>query len=273
LVESQASSSDPADVVPLLIVFVVGACVGSFLNVCITRIPKKESIVFPASHCRNCLAPIAFFDNIPLLSFLLLKGRCRACGMPIPLRYEFVELVTAILALTLFLRFGSSWLFFVYAIFVGGLVVVSFVDLEEGIVPDIVSLPGTVLGLTLSGLAWLLSIDEFPSPLNSLLGALLGGGMFWVVAFVYEWFRGREGLGFGDVKLMAMIGAFLGWSGVPITLFVGAGLGSLWGIGLMLVRGVDTKHALPFAPFLCTGAFVNLIWGTHLAAWYLTGLR
>lgn len=253
----------------LLVVFVFGACIGSFLNVCITRIPREESVVRPGSHCRTCLASIAFSDNVPLLSFLLLKGRCRACGVRIPLRYPAVELVTATLALSLFLRFGFTWLFFGYAIFVGGLVVVSFIDLEERIVPDVVSLPGIVLGLTLSVLFWLLSINGFPTPLNSVLGVLLGGGMLLLVAWAYERCTGREGMGGGDIKLLAMIGAFVGWSGVPVTLFVGAFLGSLWGVVLILVRRVDTKYALPFAPFLCTGALFYLVWGTGLVARYL----
>lgn len=265
-----SNQADLAELLSLFIVFVFGACVGSFLNVCVTRIPQQASVVRPASHCQNCLAAIPFFDNIPLLSFLLLKGRCRACGVRIPFRYPVVEFVTAILALTLFLRFGFSWLFLGYSIFAGALVVVSFIDLEQRIVPNIVSLPGVVLGLVFSVLAWLLAITPFPTPLNSLLGVLLGGGMFWIVALVYEWLRGREGLGFGDVKLMAMIGAFLGWSGIPVTLFVGSLLGAVWGLGLMLVKGVDSKYALPFAPFLCTGALVDLLWGADLVTRYLT---
>lgn len=252
-----------------LLAFIAGACVGSFLNVCITRMPENESVVLPRSRCRQCLSPIAFFDNIPILSFLLLRGRCRACGTPIPARYLVVELLTATLAVCLFLRFGLSWLFFIYFLFISALIVISFIDLEVRIVPDVISLPGIVLGIGLAFLNRLFEIGNFPTPVESLLGSVFGGGLLLVVAWAYERVTGREGLGGGDVKLLAMIGAFLGWAAVPVTLFVGAFLGSIWGIGLMVAKGVDTKHALPFAPFLCAGALFYLMWGPEFAARYL----
>jgi leader peptidase (prepilin peptidase)/N-methyltransferase len=224
----------------------------------------------PESHCRYCRAPIAFYDNIPIVSFVLLHGRCRSCGMRIPVRYLLVELLTAVLAVILFLRFGLSWLLLVHFVFVSALVVVSVVDLEMRIVPNSISLPGVVLGIALSILTWWFQIKHFPTPLDTFSGVLLGGGLLLLVAWTYEWLTGREGLGGGDVKLMAMIGAFLGWSAVPVTLFVGAVLGSIWGIGLMFAKGVDSKYALPFAPFLCTGALFYLLWGAEFAARYLT---
>lgn len=255
---------------PFLLAFIVGACVGSFLNVCITRIPERESVVVPGSHCRSCGTPVALSDNIPLISFLWLRGRCRACGAPIPVRYLIVELLTAALAVILLLRWGASWPLVVHSVFVGGLVVVSFVDLEAGIVPDRISLSGIALGIALSLSNRLFGRADLPAPLDSLLGVLLGGGLLLAVAWVYERVTGREGLGMGDVKLLAMIGAFLGWASVPVTLFVGALAGSAWGIGLMLVKGVDSKHALPFAPFLCAGALCALFWGPDFAVRHLT---
>lgn len=255
---------------PFLLAFTAGACVGSFLNVCITRIPERESVVVPRSHCRSCRAPIALSDNIPLVSFLWLRGRCRACGAPIPVRYLIVELLTAALAVILLLRYGASWPLVVYSVFLGGLVVVSFVDLEAGIVPDRISLPGIALGVTVSLSNRFFGRADFPGPLDSLLGVLLGGGLLLAVAWAYGRVTGREGLGMGDVKLLAMIGAFLGWASVPVALFVGALAGSAWGIGLMLVKGVDSKHAVPFAPFLCAGALCALLWGPDFAVRHLT---
>jgi len=180
-----------------------------------------------------------------------------------------VELLTALLAVAVFVRFGSSLLFLVHFLFIGALIVVAFTDLEVRIVPDRISLPGIALGVGVALLTWSFGVEDFPTPLDSLLGVILGGGLLLAVAWTYERLTGRAGLGGGDVKLLAMIGAFLGWSGVPVTLFVGALSGSLWGIGLMLAKGVGRKHALPFAPFLCAGALFYLMWGPEFADRFL----
>jgi len=193
-----------------LIVFVFGALVGSFLNVCILRIPKGESIVSPPSHCPACKSSIPFYDNIPLISYLILRARCRYCGAKISFRYFVVELLMAALAVALLLRVGLGLGYFAYFVFVASLIVITFIDLDERIVPDVISLPGIGLGLLLSIVNWLLPMDPLsvlPSPVSSLIGVLLGGGSLLGVAWAYQLFTGREGMGGGDVKLLAMVGA------------------------------------------------------------------
>src|SRR5215470_5136518 len=203
-----------------VIVFVFGAAIGSFLNVCIVRIPKGQSITTPPSHCPNCQAPIRGYDNIPLLSYLCLRGRCRACSARISPRYFFVELLTGALTVVLFLRFGVMPAFLLYLVFVAALIVVSFIDLELQIIPDVISLPGIAVGLVASFLNTPWPREHLalpPAPLDSALGILAGGGFLFLVAWLYERFTGVEGMGGGDIKLLAMIGAFLGWAGVPLS--------------------------------------------------------
>ncbi|MFQ5539554.1 MAG: prepilin peptidase [Candidatus Binatia bacterium] len=255
-----------------LIVFVFGAMVGSFLNVCILRLPKGESIVSPASHCPACNSPIPFYDNIPLISYLLLRARCRFCGARISFRYFVVELLMAALAVALLLRVGLGFGYFAYFVFVASLIVITFIDLDERIVPDVISLPGIGLGLLLSIVNWQLPMNPlsvFPSPVSSLIGILLGGGSLLGVAWAYQLFTGREGMGGGDVKLLAMVGAFLGGPAIPVALFFASLVGSLVGLGLMIVKHADSKLALPFAPFLCMGAIVYLFIGDKLIDLYL----
>ncbi len=254
------------------IVFIFGAIVGSFLNVCIARIPKRQSVVSPPSRCPLCKTPICFYDNIPLISYLVLKGRCRFCKGAISPRYFVVELLMASLAVALFYRFGPDLAFFVYFIFVAALVVIAFIDLDVRIVPDVISLPGIGTGLVLAIVGWQLSSDPWstvPSPLDSFLGILLGGGILLAVAWIYQIFTGKEGMGGGDVKLLAMIGAFLGWPAVLLTLFFASLSGSVVGLTLMFTKGVDSKYALPFAPFLCLGALLALFYGKELVTFYL----
>lgn len=258
-------------VLPLL-VFVLGAIVGSFLNVCILRLPKEESIVSPSSHCPNCKTPIRFYDNVPLLSYLFLRGRCRFCGEKISPRYFVVELLMASLSVALFHHLGLGFAFFVNFVFVAALVVISFVDLDVRIVPDVISLPGIAVGLLSAIVSWLLSIDPLlilPSPVSSLLGVVFGGGILLIVAWGYEYFTGVEGMGGGDIKLLAMIGAFLGWPSIPLTLFFASLAGSVVGLAFMVMKGVGSKFALPFAPFLCLGALFHLFFASDLITFYL----
>ncbi len=255
-----------------LIVFVFGALVGSFLNVCIFRLPKGESIVSPPSHCPACNTPIPFYDNIPLISYLFLRTRCRYCGARISFRYFVVELLMAVLALALLLRVGLGLGYFAYFVFGASLIVITFIDLDEGIVPDVISLPGIGLGLLLSIVNWLLPMDPLsvlPSPMSSLMGVLLGGGSLLGVAWAYQLFTGREGMGGGDVKLLAMVGAFVGWPALPVALFFASLTGSLIGLGLMILKQADGKLALPFAPFLCLGAILHLFVGEIIINFYL----
>ncbi len=242
-----------------LLLFLFGSCIGSFLNVCITRLPAGESILVPASHCRSCKAPLPFRANLPLISYLLLRAHCALCGARIPVRYFLVELGMAVAALACYRRVGPGSRLGVHLAFICALVVAAAADLETGIIPDAVSVYGTAVGFALSWCAPALSIEEFPSPGDSLLGALCGGGVLWATAAGYRAVTGRDGLGGGDVKLLAMIGSFAGWERVPGILAVSALAGSVCGIGLACVRkDVSLRTPLPFAPFLCLGALLCL---------------
>jgi leader peptidase (prepilin peptidase) / N-methyltransferase len=247
----------------LLAAFVCGAVLGSFLNVCIVRVPAGESIAYPASHCPRCHTPIRSRDNVPLLSYAVLRGRCRACGMPISARYPAVEALTGAAMMLLVDRFGLAPLLPVYALFVAALIVISFIDLDHQIIPDVISLPGIVIGMLLAALGY------GPPILTSLTGALLGGGLLYAIALGYHALTGREGMGGGDIKLLAMIGAFLGWRGVLVTLLLSSFSGAVIGIGLMLARGADTRIPIPFGPFLALGALCALLFGDALMQWYL----
>jgi leader peptidase (prepilin peptidase)/N-methyltransferase len=252
-------------------IFIFGAIVGSFLNVCIIRIPKGDSIVYPSSHCPGCKIAIRFYDNIPLISYVALLGRCRACGERISSRYFFVELLMACLAVALYYQFGFSLAFLVSFVFVAALIVISFIDLDVRIVPDVISLPGIVAGLLFSVVARYVINDPFeliPSPLSALVGVLVGGGFLLALAWAYEAFTGVEGMGGGDIKLLAMIGAFLGWTSIPFTLFFASLTGSVIGLGFMIGKGVGRRFALPFAPFLCLGALLYLLFGQDLIQFY-----
>jgi leader peptidase (prepilin peptidase)/N-methyltransferase len=256
----------------IVVVFVFGAIVGSFLNVCIVRIPKGDSIVDPPSRCPACKTAIRFYDNIPLISYVALLGRCRGCRERISPRYFFIELLTASLALALYDQFGLSLAFLVSFIFVAALIVISFIDLDVRIVPDVISLPGIVAGLLFSVVARYFISDPFeliPSPLSALIGVVVGGGFLLALAWGYEAFTGVEGMGGGDIKLLAMIGAFLGWTAIPFTLFFASLTGSVIGLGLMIGKGVGRRFALPFAPFLCLGALLYLLFGQNLIQFYL----
>jgi leader peptidase (prepilin peptidase)/N-methyltransferase len=256
-----------------VLVVIVGAIIGSFLNVCIARIPNGESVVRPPSHCPRCNSPIAFYDNIPLISYLVLGGRCRACGERISPRYLVVEGLTGVLAGALYYRFGFGLAFFVGFVFVAALVVISFIDLDVRIVPNVISLPGIVVGLIFSVIGHYLISDPLgliPTPISALIGAVAGGGFLLAVAWLYERFTGVEGMGSGDIKLLAMIGAFLGWPSIPLTLFFSSLGGSAIGIVLMLRKGVGAKYAIPFAPFLCLGALLHLFFGRELLLFYLS---
>ena len=254
------------------IIFVFGAVVGSFLNVCIVRVPNEKSIVSPPSHCPHCNAILSFYDNIPLLSYIILRGRCRYCGAGISLRYFLVELLMGAFAVVLFDRFGLSYSFFVSFLLIAALIVISFIDLDVRIVPDVISLSGIVCGLVLSVVGYFMigrDSELVPSPLSSLIGIICGGGFLLGTAWLYEKITGVEGMGGGDIKLLAMIGAFLGWPSIPITLFIASLVGSVVGLTCMLVTGAGRRLAIPFAPFLCAGAILFIFFGEDLIRFYL----
>ncbi len=245
------------------VVFVFGCILGSFYNVVIHRLPAKESLVQPGSRCPNCRHPIAFYDNIPLLSYLLLRGRCRFCKTPISLRYPTVELLTGLLAVLLFRKSGMDAQFLIDFLFVSLLLIIAFIDLDTFLIPDVLSLPGIVLGFCLSFVGMRISW------LDSLLGMLLGGGLFCLIAVGYRYFRRREGLGVGDIKLLGMIGAFIGWPGVVFTILVSSLTGSIVGFMTMWRSGEGMNTMVPFGPFLSLGATAYLFWGEKFFRWYL----
>jgi leader peptidase (prepilin peptidase)/N-methyltransferase len=238
--------------------FVLGAVVGSFLNVIILRLPEEKSIVFPASHCPKCQHAIRVYDNIPLISYLFLKGRCRDCGGSISGRYPLVEGLTAILSLLIYWKFGPSLQYLCVFLFTCSLVVITFIDLDHQIIPDVISLPGIpVFFLAAIFVMNLRFLDAF-------LGFLIGGGVLYSVAFVYELITKREGMGGGDIKLLAMIGAFLGWQSLLFVLLISSFAGAAVGIAIMIVKGRDMKYAVPFGPFLSLGAIAYLFFGAYL---------
>lgn len=246
-----------------IISIIFGALIGSFLNVCIIRLPKEESIITPGSHCPHCAKPINFYDNIPVVSYLLLKGRCRYCKESISIQYPLVEGITALGSLALFMRFGPSLSYLFYFSFVAALIVITGIDLYHQIIPDVISLPGIGVGLLAS-----LVIPQI-NFLNSLIGALLGGGSLFIVATLYQWLFKREGMGGGDVKLLAMIGAFLGWKAVILTILLSSLIGSITGMIMMVLKGKDFKYAIPFGPFLSFGAVIALFYRNEIIFWYL----
>lgn len=235
-----------------VIAFVLGAVMGSFLNVVISRVPLGRSVVSPPSTCPICGGRIAFYDNIPILSFLLLRGRCRDCKERISWRYFIVEILTALLALSLLVKFGVTLRFLAVFLFVCVLVAIAFIDLEHGIVPHIIVLPGIpvsfLAGVFLMGVKFT----------DALVGLFAGVAILYLIALYYESITGNEGLGAGDVNLLGMIGAFLGWQGLAVVLPVAAVTGAALGIIIVLIEGKDLKYALPFAPFLSLGACVYL---------------
>jgi len=263
--------------------FLFGLLIGSFLNVCILRIPADKSIVLPASSCTKCGKPIAAYDNIPVLSWLFLGGKCRNCKTPISAMYPAVELLTGLLFLGCYYVFGPTVDALKWAVFAALLVVLTITDLRERILPDEVNFFGLGAGLlfsfftkSLDGTALWLSNRwfEFPPPqaalsfADAVLGALAGSGLLWIVAEGYFRLRGREGMGLGDVKMMAAVGAFLGLKRTMMTVLVGSLLGSVIGIFLMAVTKKGRDYELPFGTFLGAGALLVVFFGTPALHWY-----
>ena len=238
-----------------LFVTILGAALGSFLNVLIYRLPEEKSIIFPASNCPHCGKPIRFYDNIPVISFILLKGRCRACRGKISFRYPLVELITAVLSLLLFWKFGLTFKYLFSFIFVCALIVITFIDLDYQIIPDVITLPGIPIFFLAALIVMGLRFQD------AFLGFLLGGGCLYVIAFVYELVTKREGMGGGDIKLLAMMGAFLGWQSLLFILLVSSLLGAVVGIAVMMIKGQDMKYAVPFGPFLSLAAVAYIFFG------------
>lgn len=245
---------------------VIGCCLGSFYNVVIHRWPKGQSIVSPSSRCPGCGAPIRWFDNIPVLSFILLRGRCRHCRQAISWRYPLVELLTGLMALGLYRAFGPTPSLFVFFLFGSLLLLIAFIDLDTYLIPDALSLGGLVVGLAVAPLC------SHVRWIDALGGAFLGGVLFYGVAWGYQKLRHQDGLGGGDIKLLAMIGAFIGWKGVLFTIFFSSVIGAAVGLIVMVRSGRGLAARVPFGPFLSLGAISYVFWGEKLTAWYLGAL-
>lgn len=237
-------------------VFCFGLAIGSFANVCIHRLPKKESVVTPGSHCPKCSSDVRPMDNIPLISYIILGGKCRNCATRISPIYPAIEAVTAVLMLAGFFKFGLSFDFLVYAVVAPTLVIITAIDIEHQIIPDVITLPGIILGL-LVGSYTIGYVD-------SLLGLFLGGGLFYLLAVL-----SNGGMGGGDIKYIAAAGALLGWKKVLVVIFLGALLGSIVGLFQIAVQKKSRKSLIPFGPFLAAGTLITLFYGNTLIRLYL----
>ena len=268
-----------AEIFTYILSFIFGSIIGSFLNVCIYRLPREESIAYPRSHCTSCDQSISFYNNIPILSYLFLNGKCSNCKSKISPRYPIVEILTGLLFLATVWSFGLTTQTLFYLIFLSSIVTITFIDLEHMIIPNVITYPGIIVGILYNALKtdwdnssesiskFSFGIQDFFSLLNelpilnSLFGVILGAGILLVIAYSYEIIKKRQGMGMGDVKLLAMIGAFFGWEGVLFVIFLGSILGSVIGISIIIAKRGDLKYALPFGPFLSIAAVIYIFTG------------
>jgi leader peptidase (prepilin peptidase) / N-methyltransferase len=249
----------------LTLVLVFGLMIGSFLNVVIARLPERRSLWAPRSACPGCGAPIAGYDNVPLVSFALLRGRCRACAAPIPWRYPLVEAATAILLALAWLAFGPTSEFAIAGALLAALVAVTAIDLRHQIIPDAISLPGIVAGAVANVASGRLPWTEVA------LGIVVGAGVFFVILVAGSWYAGQEAMGLGDVKLAAMLGAFLGWKVLLFSAFLSAVIGGILAAAMVMTGALGRRDPIPFGPFLAAGGVAGLFWGERVVRWYLNG--
>jgi len=262
-----------------LIVFLLGSVIGSFLNVCIYRIPRNMSIVFPSSRCPSCDSPVRFYDNIPIISYILLAGKCRDCKVKISARYPLVEFLNGSFYVFALYRFGSGslWTLLIYSVFLSVLIVITFIDIDFQIIPDLITLPGIPIALILGSTVLpdpFQSFDYFQKfqPLgfkSSLIGAIGGGGFFYSVAVIGKALLKKDAMGGGDIKLMTMVGALMGWKSVILTTFLASLFGSVIGLLLIAVKGRKWGSRIPFGPYLALGSFITLFYGNTILTWYL----
>ncbi len=272
----------------IALVLLVGLLIGSFLNVCIARIPHSESIVTPPSQCPRCGKPIKFYDNIPVISYLLLRGKCRSCGLPISWRYPLVELLNALVYGWIYWEFGLNGEAILIMALCSSLIVITFIDLDHQIIPDAITLPGMVLGLVVApffmpALAGPLpfSLDRFMPQdwphlervINSFIGLVCGAAPLLVLGWIWEKLRHVEAMGGGDIKLMGMFGSFLGWKSALLIIMLGAIAGSVVGVALILLRKHKADHVIPFGPFLAAGGVATMLYESDIVSWYLDLLR
>ena len=256
-----------------ILVFVFGLIIGSFLNVCIYRIPEGLSVVSPSPRCTSCGAPIKFYDNIPILSYIILMGRCRSCGTKLSVKYPLIEFINAVLYVIVLNRVGydSPWVLLSYLAFVSALVVIFLIDLEHQIIPNSITLPGIPIAIVLG--STILPDPLLPGNLlgikASVAGCLAGGGSFYLIAVFGKAVFKKDAMGGGDIKMMAMAGGLLGWKGILLTTFLASLLGSIIGISLILIKGKEWGARIPFGPYLALGAFISLFWGYDILRWYI----
>jgi leader peptidase (prepilin peptidase)/N-methyltransferase len=244
----------------------VGAFIGSFLNVCIYRLPRGTSVVWPASACPHCGRALSWFENVPIVAYLILRGRCRSCSEPYGFRYVVVEVVTTLMFALAWWQYGPGMLLASRLVFGCALIVLFAVDLEHHLLPNVITLPGIAAGL-------MFSVFTEPGWRAAVVGVAVGGGVLHAIAAAYYWARREEGLGMGDVKMLAMIGAFLGWPLTLVTLVMASFAGSIVGLFLIVLGRGDMKYALPFGTFLAMGAALAATTGQPLLDWYLTYWR
>ena len=253
------------NLIMMIFALLFGLIIGSFLNVCIYRLPRDMSIIHPPSTCPQCGKRIQFYDNIPVISYILLRGKCRTCHNPIPLQYPVVELLSGLLSVGIFLKYGFSLQYMVFFIFCDALLLISFIDLQHKIIPDILSVPGALLGLLLA----VFKINPQVTWWDSLIGIVGGTGFFYLIAFLFLWLRKKEGMGMGDVKLLAMIGAWMGWRPLPFIILIASLSGTLIGGGTLFLSRKKFDENIPFGPFLVIGALVFFFFEPKiLALWY-----
>jgi leader peptidase (prepilin peptidase)/N-methyltransferase len=242
---------------------VMGLIVGSFLNVCIYRLPRRQSLNWPGSRCTTCERALSWYENIPLVSWIALRGQCRTCGARISVIYPLVELVTGALFVAGYAIYGWTPLLAVRLAFACAMVVLFAIDLRHHILPNVITVPGIVIGLLVS------LFLPAPGFRSSLIGLISGGGVLFAIAEAYYRFRGVEGLGMGDVKMLSMIGAFLGWELMLVTLILASFAGSIIGVGVIALGRGGMKAALPFGTFLAVGALTAAVAGDALIDWYI----
>jgi leader peptidase (prepilin peptidase)/N-methyltransferase len=248
--------------VALLTAAALGALIGSFLNVCIYRLPLGKSIVWPASACPHCSRELLWYENIPVASFVALRGRCRTCGGPISVRYPLIEALTAVIFALAWWYYGPGLLLVSRLVFGCALLVLFAIDLEHHLLPNAITLPGIIVGFAFS-------VFTEPGWLASLIGILVGGGILFLVAEAYYRVRREEGLGMGDVKMLAMVGAFVGWQLTLLTLMLASFSGTIIGLALIITKRGSMKYALPFGTFIALGAAAAATVGPAVLRWYL----
>ncbi|MDX8396108.1 MAG: prepilin peptidase [Mariprofundaceae bacterium] len=251
--------SEFIDIFPLM-VGIYGLMFGSFANVCVYRIPLQKSIVSPGSHCPLCTHAIAWYDNIPLMSWLLLRGKCRHCASAISFRYPLLELLMGLSWAWLAWRYGFSLALLQALVLASLLWILTLIDLETGLLPNALTFPGIAIGL---GFSWFMG-----QPVDALIGVVAGYGVFWLVARIFLLITGREGMGYGDFKLLAMLGAFMGWQALPFIVFASSLTGAVVGTLLLLMTRQSMRVEIPFGPYLAIAGMVWFLWSEFILTWY-----